>query len=74
MYFDLFRAVEASATVLTRTERLSRLLRTAYTQHQRDKNRTVWKTPRILPWDAWLLKQIEYEPHLLNPAQESALW
>ena len=74
MYFDLFPAVEASATVLTRSERLSRLLRTAYTQQQRDKNRTVWKTPRILPWDAWLRKQIEYEPHLLNPAQESALW
>jgi probable DNA repair protein len=79
---QFFSAVERSATVLTASNRLSRSLVEGYNEYQRDKGRSVWRTPRIFPlqtwleqrWDAWMLEGPEAGPVLLKPTQEAALW
>ena len=54
MHEDCFRAIEAGATVVTASRRLARVLRQEFDFHQKALARSVWDTPDILPFDAFL--------------------
>ncbi len=77
----VFRALEGNAGLLTATRRLARVLTQKFNSWQRDRGRSVWKTPLILPIEAFLQQKwnddlIERgaETLLLNPTQEAVVW
>jgi len=78
----LFRRLSEGATLLTPGARLSRSLREAYGQWQRDQGRQAWTTPAILPWQSWLEQLWEEAtltaprplPLLLEAHQARLLW
>jgi ATP-dependent helicase/nuclease subunit B len=83
MHEDSFRAIEAGATVVTASRRLARVLRQEFDFRQKGLARSVWKTPDILPLDAFLgrawrdltLSGLQPNaPALLDPVQEQFVW
>ena len=82
MHVDVSKAVEQGATVLAASKRLSRVLIEWFTAQQRIQGKSVWKTPDILPWGAflnrlwreWLLSGNATAPLLLSPTLELAVW
>jgi len=83
MQEDYFRAIEAGATVVTGSRRLARVLRQEFGFRQKARVRSVWKTPDILPLDAflgrawreWVLSGINpSSPALLDTLQEQFIW
>jgi ATP-dependent helicase/nuclease subunit B len=83
MQEDSFRAIEAGATVVTASRRLARVLRQEFDFRQKELARPVWKTPDILPFDAFLgrawreliLSGVHPDaPALLDPVQEQFVW
>ena len=83
MQEDCFRAVEAGATVVTASRRLARVLRQEFDFRQKALARSVWKTPDILPLDAflgrawrdWVLSGANPDsPALLDALQEQFAW
>ncbi|HEX4594432.1 MAG TPA: hypothetical protein VH157_09160, partial [Bryobacteraceae bacterium] len=83
MHEDHFRAIEAGGTVVTASGRLARVLRLEFDLRQKAKARSVWKTPDILPLDAFLGRtwrewvQGGADPNipaLLDPQQEQFVW
>ena len=70
--------------MLTASSRLARVLAEDYGARQRNRGRSVWRTPDILPlsawpvraWHDWLLTRSgeKTERALLSPAQELGLW
>ncbi len=51
---ELLAALGPGVTLVTATQRLTRHLRSAYDERQRRGGCTVWESPDILPWPAWL--------------------
>jgi ATP-dependent helicase/nuclease subunit B len=83
MQQDCFRAIEAGATVVTASRRLARVLRHEFDFRQKELARSVWKTPDILPLDAflgrvwrdWVLGGANPDsPALLDALQEQFVW
>jgi probable DNA repair protein len=83
MHEDSFRVIEASATVVTASGRLARVLRQEFHFRQKAEARSVWRTPDILPFDAflgrawreWILSGATAEaPAMLDPLQEQFVW
>ena len=82
MHVDVIRALEQGAIVLAASKRLSRVLIEWFTAQQRTQGKSVWKTPDILPWGAflnrlwrdWLLSGNATAPLLLSPTLELAIW
>ncbi len=83
MQQNCFRAVEAGATVVTASRRLARVLRQEFDFRQKALARSVWKTPDILPLDAflgrawrdWVLSGANPDPPaLLDALQEQFVW
>jgi probable DNA repair protein len=83
MHEDSFRAIEAGATVVTASGRLARVLRQDFDFRQKADGRSVWRTPGILPFDAflgrawreWVLSGAAADaPGLLDPLQEQYVW
>jgi ATP-dependent helicase/nuclease subunit B len=79
----MFAALEQGAVLLTATRRLARVSRFEFTSWQRDRGRSVWKSPLILPldayvrrlWDNWLaLGSGEWDGVLLTARQEALVW
>ncbi len=64
--------------VLTANSRLSRSLHEAYQQDQVDQGRSVFETPRILPYSSWLANCFHQSNSggkiLLSSFQELSLW
>jgi ATP-dependent helicase/nuclease subunit B len=81
MLEDLFRSMEPGATVITGSRRLARVLKQSFHARQREQGRSVWETPDILPYDAflgrawrdWVLRA-ESCPTLLDALQEQLVW
>jgi probable DNA repair protein len=81
MLEDLFRSMEPGATIITGSRRLARVLKQGFHAYQREQGRSVWKTPDILPYDAflgrawreWVLRA-ESCPTLLDTLQEQLVW
>jgi ATP-dependent helicase/nuclease subunit B len=83
MQEDCFRAIEAGATVVTASRRLARVLRQEFDFRQKALARSVWKTPDILPLDAflgrawrdWVLSGTQLAaPALLDALLEQFVW
>lgn len=78
----VFEALARSELVLTPTKRLARELAAAYNREQIRKGIRAWGTPRILPWQAWLVQLSEEarwssgRDHglLLNTEQSRMVW
>ena len=51
---SLKRAFAAGTIVVTPNRRLARALVALHDREQRAAGRTVWPSPKALPWDAWL--------------------
>ena len=83
---SLHSLLESGVTVLTASRRLAYALRLGYAQSAQAAGRTVWRSPRVLPWSTWLREQwLELRSradgpgdsnplHLLNGAQSRILW
>jgi ATP-dependent helicase/nuclease subunit B len=83
MQEDCFRSIEAGARVVTASRRLARVLRQEFDLHQKGLGRSIWKTPDILPLDAflsriwreWVLSGVQPDaPALLDAPQEQFVW
>ena len=81
--FDLLARSPEAVCVVTSNRRLARSLAAEFDQHQAQQVQTVWKTPQILPFTAFvtqLYDAAQHDPALtgvrtpLTPAQERALW
>jgi probable DNA repair protein len=49
--------LDQGVTILTASRRLAHSLRLRYAQHAQGKGLSVWRTPQVLPWPAWLRQQ-----------------
>ena len=83
MHEEVFRAVQDGATIITASRRLARVLTRDFHLRQRERGRSVWERPDILPYDAfldrawqdWLWRAAESDaPMLLDPVQEQLVW
>ncbi len=85
MHEGSFRALESGATVITSSRRLARVLTETFHAHQREQGRSVWNTPDILPFDAFLKRSwwdhVLRRPRrpescaaLLDALQEQVVW
>lgn len=83
MHEDVFRAIESGATVITASRRLARVLTSDFHSHQRALGQSVWKTPDILPLDAFVGRVWRQsvlrdgqgaELILLDSTQEQLVW
>ena len=81
--FDLLASSPAATCVVTSNRRLARSLAAEFDRYQSDRARTVWETPRILPFGAFvttLYDVAQHDPGVksmpapLTAAQERALW
>ncbi len=83
---QLHELLENKAVLVTVNIRLARYLTTRFNRHQIDAGKTVWETPDILPYSAWLerlydqsMRSINQDSAgrrslLLSQAQEQFLW
>ena len=55
----LFERLEAGSILITANKRLSRILRERYNRRRLEFGDEAWKSPVILPWDAWLAQTWE---------------
>ena len=76
-----FVSLERGAVLVTATRRLARVFRQDYAGWQRDKGRSVWKSPDILPLDAYVrslwsgwLTDAPGDYLLLTAEQEALVW
>jgi probable DNA repair protein len=77
----IFASLECGAVLVTATRRLARVFRQDYAAWQRDRGRSVWKSPLILPldayvrrlWSEWLARATE-DVLLLSSDQEALVW
>src|SRR5579863_5938605 len=83
MHEETFRAVEAGATVITASRRLARVLVRDFHIQQKERGRSIWKRPDVLPLDAfldriwreWLWRGANGDAAvLLDPFQEQVVW
>ncbi|MGZ8994808.1 MAG: hypothetical protein ACXW16_12405, partial [Burkholderiaceae bacterium] len=81
--FEQLASSPAAVCVVTSNRRLARLLAADFDRYQTERSRTVWETPRILTFTAFvatLHDLAQYDPGLpatptpLTAAQERALW
>jgi ATP-dependent helicase/nuclease subunit B len=49
--------LEQGVVALTASRRLAHAMRLQYAQYAQAKGLTVWRTPQVLPWSAWLRQQ-----------------
>ena len=81
--FELLASSPAAICVVTSNRRLARSLGVEFDRYQTERGRTVWETPRIVPFSAFvatLYDVAQHDPDLkslpapLTAAQERALW
>ncbi|HVF16554.1 MAG TPA: hypothetical protein VNA21_06565, partial [Steroidobacteraceae bacterium] len=74
--------LEQGVVALTASRRLAHAMRLRYAQYAQAKGLTVWRTPQVLPWSAWVRQQRltaratkdDAFHRLLSPAQMRVLW
>jgi probable DNA repair protein len=74
--------LEQGVIALTASRRLAHATRLHYAHYAQAKGLTVWRTPQVLPWSAWLRQQwltsratSDHNLHrLLTAAQTRVLW
>jgi ATP-dependent helicase/nuclease subunit B len=53
----LYALLEQEVAVLTASRRLAHAIRLGYARHAQQQGLNAWRTPRALPWSAWLRQQ-----------------
>lgn len=53
----LYALLEHDVAVLTASRRLAHAIRLGYARHAQQQGLNAWRTPRALPWSAWLRQQ-----------------
>lgn len=53
----LHALLETDVAVLTASRRLAHAIRLGYARHAQQQGLSAWRTPRALPWSAWLRQQ-----------------
>ncbi|WP_161635174.1 PD-(D/E)XK nuclease family protein [Desulfovermiculus halophilus] len=80
---ELLPALARGATLITVNRRLSRSILHRYHSRTQNQGETVWETPDVLPWNAWLTRCLHRATYLhpdgehplpLSQDQELALW
>ena len=78
---EVFCAIESGATVITAGRRLARVLTRRFHSEQRATGHSVWKTPDIIPLEAFLIRAWRQSLSnervtlvLLDSTQEQAVW
>jgi len=74
--------LDQGVVALTASRRLAHAVRLQYAHYAQAKGLTVWRTPQVLPWSAWLRQQRlnaratndHAAYRLLTPAQTRVLW
>lgn len=74
--------LEQGVVALTASRRLAHAMRLRFAQYAQAQGLTVWRTPQVLPWTAWLRQQRltaraldeRGAERLLTPAQTRVLW
>jgi hypothetical protein len=74
--------LDRNVALLTASRRLAHALKIGYARYAQDQGRLAWRTPRVLPWGAWLSEQwrerrasgASVSARLLTPAQARVLW
>ncbi|MGA2877367.1 MAG: PD-(D/E)XK nuclease family protein [Bryobacteraceae bacterium] len=83
MHEEIFRALQESATVITASRRLARVLAGEFHALEMARGSAVWNRPDVLPldaflertWGAWLGRWAdESTPILLDALQEQMMW
>ena len=81
--FELLASSPEAVCVVTSNRRLARSLSAEFDRYQTERSRTVWETPQILPYTAFvetLYDLAQHDPDLpsmptpLTATQERALW
>ncbi len=81
--FELLASSPAAICIVTPNRRLARSLGADFDRYQTERSRTVWETPQIVPFSAFvaaLYDVAQHDPALANvpspltAAQERALW
>ena len=81
--FELLASSPAAICIVTPNRRLARSLGAEFDRYQTERSRTVWETPQILPFSAFvatLYDVAQHDPDLANvpapltAAQERAVW
>ncbi len=74
-------ALEAGHTLVTPTAQRAAAVRLAWARHQLAASRTVWRSPDVLPFDAWRERCLDRArahglalPRTLALAEETLLW
>lgn len=78
----VFKALSRFELVLTPTKRLARELAANYNREQIRLGARAWETPRLLPWQAWLVQleeqarwsEASYSGLVLNSEQARLVW
>jgi ATP-dependent helicase/nuclease subunit B len=78
---DISEAVEQGLTVVVQSRQRAQALRLAHAASALASEQRVWATPDVLPFEAWLARELERRaaagteiPRLLSPAEEWFLW
>lgn len=53
----LYALLENEVAVLTASRRLAHAIRLGFARHSQERGLSAWRTPRVLPWSAWLRQQ-----------------
>ncbi|RYG85077.1 hypothetical protein EON77_06220, partial [bacterium] len=77
----LTAAIDAGDTVIAPNRQRAAALRFAHAWRQRGAGHSVWATPDVLTWEAWLARElsrlrtaVDAGPALLSPSQAHAQW
>lgn len=77
----IVEALEAGHALIVPSRQRAAAVRIAYAWRRRLAGASVWATPDVLPWDAWLSRELMRareaggeQRALLNPSQQQALW
>lgn len=78
---SLYKLLTDGATLVTASRHLAHVLQNDYGAFAQQQGLTVWPTPRILPWNAYLRlacqqhrQQVTAAPRLLTEQQSLTLW
>lgn len=73
-------AISRGETVIVPSRQRAHAIRMASAHHALAQGRTVWPSPDVLPFDAWILREVEraaalgHTPRVLSAAEEWWLW
>jgi len=78
---ELLEHIESGGTLLVPSRQRATAVRLAYSTAMLGANRRVWNSPDVLPWSAWIERELDWArargeslPRRLSAAEEWLLW